>query len=104
MAYEQKPNTFSLFRDSDERIAERKKFYADKGWDTDSVPIYSGRFTLENGEELNIEARIIEGQKGKFFAGRAWKKKLPDGSQQPAQQSSQTPPSLQDDLDDDVPF
>jgi hypothetical protein len=53
---------------------------------------------LENGEELNIEARVIDGAKGKFFAGRVWKKKLVDA---PAQR--QAPPA-QDDLDDDVPF
>lgn len=98
MAYEQKPNTFSLFRDSEERINERKQFYRDKGWDENSVPIYSGRMLLESGEELNIEARVIDGQKGKFFAGRVWKKKLVDA---PAQ-SNQQPKAL--DLDDDVPF
>ncbi len=76
MAYEQKPNTFSLFRDSEERIEERKKFYREKDWDPEGVPIYSGRMLLDTGEELNIEARVIEGAKGKFFAGRVWKKVL----------------------------
>jgi hypothetical protein len=98
MAYEQKPNTFSLFRDSDERIEERKKFYREKDWDPEGVPIYSGRMLLENGEELNIEARVIDGAKGKFFAGRVWKKKLVDA---PAQRHA---PPAQDDLEDDVPF
>ena len=98
MAYEQKPNTFSLFRDSEERIEERKKFYREKGWDESSVPIYSGRFVLENGEELSIEAKVIEGQKGKFFSGRAWKKKLVDA---PAPKPAAP---AQNDLDDDCPF
>jgi hypothetical protein len=103
MAYEQKPNTFSLFRDTEDRIAERKKFYADKGWDTDGVPIYSGKMTLEGGEELNIEARIIEGQKGKFFAGRVWKKKLVTEPQSNGYPRAAAAP-VADDLDDDVPF
>jgi len=99
MAYEQKPNTFSLFRDSEERINERKQFYRDKGWDPEGVPIYSGRMLLEGGEELNIEARVIDGQKGKFFAGRVWKKKLVDA---PAPRPDARAAAL--DLEDDVPF
>lgn len=97
MAYEQKPNTFSLFKDSDDRIEERKKFYREKGWDENSVPVYSGRFTMEDGSELNIEAKLIDGKKGKFFAGRAWKKK--EGA---VQQPRST--SYDDDLSDDIPF
>lgn len=100
MAYEQKPNTFSLFRDGDDRIAERKKFYREKGWDENAVPVYSGKLLLENGEELGIEARIVEGAKGKFFAGRVWKKKT-DGASRPVQTASNSGGA---DLDDDVPF
>lgn len=99
MAYEQKPNTFSLFKDDDDRINERKKFYREKGWEEASVPTYSGRFVLENGETLNIEAKIIDGSKGKFFSGRAWKKKT-DGASAP----SAPAPRNDDPLDDDVPF
>jgi hypothetical protein len=95
MAYEPKPNTFSLFRDSDERIEERKNFYREKGWDEASVPIYSGSFLLDTGETLGIEAKVIDGAKGKFFSGRAWKKKA---SAAPVQNSVQV------DLDDDCPF
>lgn len=99
MAYEQKPNTFSLFKDDDTRINERKKFYREKGWDEATVPTYSGRFMLENGEALNIEARIIDGAKGKFFSGRAWKKKT-EGAAAPQVSGRST----QEELDDDVPF
>ncbi len=97
MAYEQKPNTFSLFKDADDRVEERKKFFREKGWDESSVPTYSGRFMLESGEVLQIEARVIDGAKGKFFSGRAWKKK--EGA------TPNTAPARNDDpLDDDVPF
>jgi hypothetical protein len=96
MAYEQKPNTFTLFRDSDETVAKRREFYKEKGWEGDP-PIYSGRLVLEDGTELNIEARVIDGQKGKFFAGRVWKKK--DAA--PAQSNSR---SNNIDLDDEIPF
>lgn len=95
MAYEPKPNTFSLFRDSDERIEERKNFYREKGWDEASVPVYSGSFLLDTGETLGIEAKVIDGAKGKFFSGRAWKKKAT---------SAPVQSSVQVDLDDDCPF
>jgi len=100
VAYEQKPNTFSLFKDSDDRIAERKQFYREKGWDENAVPVYSGKLLLEGGVELGIEARIVEGAKGKFFAGRVWKKKT-DGASAPA---SNNGGSAGADLDDDIPF
>lgn len=99
MAYEQKPNTFSLFRDNEERVEERKKFYREKGWDESKVPTYSGRFLLEDGTLLNIEATVIDGAKGKFFSGRAWKKKTDGGQSKP--QPSQT--QFDDDLSD-IPF
>lgn len=106
MAYEQKPNTFSLFKDSDERIEERKKFYREKEWNEDSVPTYSGKLVLENGEEVGIEARVVDGAKGKFFAGRIWKKKeqvatpaRSGGGYGRGQQQQ-----VRDDLDDDIPF
>lgn len=101
MAYEQKPNTFVLFKDKDDRVAERKQFYRDKGWNEDSVPTYSGRFVLEDGSELNIEARIVDGRSGKFFAGRAWTKKVTSNSQ--GQSNNYSPPQKAD-LDDEIPF
>lgn len=104
MAYEQKPNTFSLFRNSEERIEQSKQFYREKGWDEDGVPTYSGRLVLEDGTELNIEARVIEGQKGKFFAGRVWKKKLVDAPQGSGGGGGGSRGPALDDLEDDVPF
>jgi hypothetical protein len=101
MAYEQKPNTFVLFKDKDDRVAERKQFYRDKGWNEESVPTYSGRFVLEDGKELNIEARIVEGKSGKFFAGRSWTKKVNPEAQ--AQSNNYSQPQKVD-LDDDIPF
>lgn len=98
MSYEQKPNTFVLFKDKEDRVAERKQFYRDKGWNEESVPTYSGRFVLEDGSELNIEARIVDGKSGKFFAGRSWKKKA---TSEPSYQSSA--PARQE-LDDEIPF
>lgn len=99
MAYEQKPNTFSLFKDDDDRVNERKKFYREKGWDENSVPTYSGRFLLENGETLQIEAKVIDGAKGKFFSGRAWKKKAEGAPARSAPAARDNDP-----LDDDIPF
>lgn len=96
MAYEAKPNTFSLFKDDEDKVAKRKEFYRSKDWDESKVPTYSGKFVLEDGSELNIEARVIEGKKGKFFSGRAWKKQTDTGRTTPALASA--------DLDDDIPF
>lgn len=111
MAYEQKPNTFSLFKDSDDRIEERKKFYREKGWDEKAVPVYSGKLLLENGDELGIEARIVDGAKGKFFAGRVWKKKVDGytggsvgGNTGGSVRGSTANTQNHDDLDDDIPF
>lgn len=98
MSYEQKPNSFVLFKDKDDRVAERKKFYREKGWNEDSVPTYSGRFVLEDGSELNIEARIVDGKSGKFFAGRSWKKKTD------ATPSYQNSAPARQELDDEIPF
>jgi hypothetical protein len=105
VAYEQKPNTFSLFKDSDERIAERKKFYREKDWDDTAVPTYSGKLVLESGEEVGIEARVVDGAKGKFFAGRLWKKKSDSGNSGRGSVSNQNQTGGRfDDLDDDIPF
>jgi hypothetical protein len=98
MAYEQKPLTFSLFKDDSDRVSQREDFYKQKGWDG-PVPTYSGRFILEDGAELQIEAKVIDGKKGKFFSGRAWRKK--DG----AAPAVNTAPARNDvPLDDDIPF
>ena len=58
MAYEQKPNTFSLFRDSDEKVEKRKEFYREKGWKLDGVPIYSGTLLLEDGTLLPVLSQL----------------------------------------------
>lgn len=99
MAYEQKPNTFSLFRDSDEKVEKRKDFYREKGWKLDGVPIYSGTLLLEDGTRMNIEARVVDGAKGKFFAGRVWpyKEKSRD---EPKRESARN----DDPFGDDIPF
>ena len=106
MAYEQKPNTFNLFKDNEEKLAKRRDFYKSKDWDVSGIPTYSGKLLLDDGTEVMLEARIIEGKSGKFFGGRAWKAKpKDDGYQQQNNNSQQKSYNTQDDLDDsDIPF
>lgn len=102
MAYEQKPNTFNLFKDSEERLEKRREFFRSKDWDLDGIPTYSGKLLLEDGSEIMLEARVIDGKSGKFFGGRAWKAKPKDD--QPQRQQPQTKAVFGNDLDDDIPF
>ena len=53
MAYDQKPNTGSLFK------AEKK---------SDKAPDYTGTFKDSNGKEWRLAAWVKEGAKGKFFS------------------------------------
>jgi hypothetical protein len=68
-SYEQKPKTWSLFPMSDDDIREKEDFYHSKGWDVDKVPTYSGKLILPDGTLVRIEGRVIQGNRGKFFAG-----------------------------------
>ena len=101
MAYEQKPNSFNLFKDNEEKLAKRREFYKQKDWDVAGIPTYSGKLLLDDGTEVMLEARIIEGKSGKFFGGRAWKAKPKDDSYTPNNTNNTPAPN---DLDDDIPF
>lgn len=101
MAYEQKPNSFNLFKDNEEKLAKRRDFYKSKDWDVAGIPTYSGKLLLEDGTEVMLEARIIEGKSGKFFGGRAWKAKPKDDNYQ---QSSRSAEPVRQELDDEIPF
>lgn len=61
MAYEQKPNTGSLFKN------ENKK--------TDKHPEYTGTWKDENGKVWQLAAWVKEGKKGKFFSLSASEKR-----------------------------
>lgn len=98
MAYERKPNTFAIFPMDEGTKEKRREFFREKGWDEKGAPTYNGYFVLEDGTEMGLEARIIDGQNGKFFAGRAWQKKT--SNQEPSRQA----PSAREELDDDIPF
>lgn len=102
MAYEQKPNSFNLFKDNEEKLAKRRDFYTQKGWDLDGIPTYSGKLLLDDGSEVMLEARIIEGKNGKFFGGRAWRAKPKDTSYAPRPAESRAP--ARQELDDEIPF
>ena len=101
MAYEQKPNTFNLFKDNEERLQKRRDFYKSKDWDVSGIPTYSGKLLLEDGTEVMLEARLIDGKNGKFFGGRAWKAKPKDDGYQ---QNNRTAEPVRQELDDDIPF
>lgn len=101
MAYEQKPNSFNLFKDNEERLEKRRDFYKQKGWDLDGIPTYSGKLLLDDGSEVMLEARIIEGKNGKFFGGRAWRAKPKDDGYQ---QKADTRGPVREELNDDIPF
>ena len=104
MAYEQKPNTFNLFKDNEERLQKRRDFYKSKDWDVSGIPTYSGKLLLEDGTEVMLEARLIDGKNGKFFGGRAWKAKPKDEGFGGNRQQPQTKASYEEELSDDIPF
>lgn len=101
MAYEQKPNTFNLFKDNEERLEKRRDFFKSKGWELDGIPTYSGKLLLDDGSEIMLEARVIDGKSGKFFGGRAWKAKPKDT---PRQEQAQSNSRYEDDDLSDIPF
>lgn len=101
MAYEQKPNTFNLFKDNEERLQKRRDFYKSKDWDVSGIPTYSGKLLLEDGTEVMLEARLIDGKNGKFFGGRAWKSKPKDDGYQ---QNNRAAEPVRQELDDEIPF
>ncbi len=77
MAYEQKPNTGSLFK------AEKK---------SDKAPDYTGTFKDSTGKEWRLAAWVKEGAKGKFFSLLA------------SEKIAQTQSSLKVDDYDSLPF
>lgn len=77
MAFEQKDNTFTLFKN-------------DKG-ENPKRPDYTGK-ALVNGVEVRLSAWIREGKSGKFMSGTI---------EPPREQAKPAPVA---DLDDDLPF
>lgn len=93
MAYEQKPNSFSLFKND-------KK-------EKDSHPDYKGSFVDDQGREYFCDAWIKEGKSGKFMSGRVKLKDKQRGqSTPPAQAHSPAPvaPQSTATASSDIPF
>lgn len=85
MAYEQKENSGSLFKN------DRKE--------KDTHPDYRGS-ALINGEEMWISAWIKEGKSGKFMSLSF----QPKDQQQPRQQKQAGPAADPSEFSDDIPF
>lgn len=89
MAYEQKPNSFSLFKNG-------KK-------EKDSHPDYKGSFVDDQGREYFCDAWIKEGKSGKFMSGRV-KLKDKQRNQQDPEQTPRSSGAGRDTSPSDIPF
>jgi len=76
MAYTQKDNTFSLFKNQYK--------------DSETKPDYKGTMTV-NGEQFEIAGWVNDGQNGKYIAGRVQKPYVKKGEATPESDDSQIP-------------